>query len=1675
MQKKFFVKLFCFFAVVLSALLLSPSSLFGGRATSAIAPTAPLTSTPAENYSKYSLVDIQTYSGPTKNLTLTVGNQQSTEICWAFATISAFESTLNVSLGVEKTLNFSELDLAYTLFKENRGISIGGGVFELAYEYLAGGYGPVVEQTAEKANASKWTGNADATNDYAEFLATHERQMSGYTAFESILFPARSAIETDGNLSTSQKGEQILALRNSIKNHILNVGAVTSSIYYSSVATYGSYMCSYQNASENHMITLVGWDDTYEYNGHTGAYIALNSHGTNFGYGGYFYIMYDDPLVEDYVCGFKRVGTVLENAQVYNNMAGSSKENQFLQYNAEEGSVQTMACSINSTLNLANIYQVDTTINNQTIERIKVPTTSPTSRIRNTNTGMTVSFNHNRPALNFKVHILTNISSVSNPSSSLNTASMFNKITLVNPETGTSTFTANQTGYYTIELASPLSISGNYFAVVMECLDGFPFFYGNNYDEHTSMPTFMQAGASSWSEFAVNSKKSTIPMVVEASYPFGIFDYEIENGLSVGETKTVTYDGTNKCSAVTLTGSDTNPDSATISYKLEGKDDFSTNLPQLKNCGTYKVYFKIEAKTYVTISGDTYFFIIKIEKRNLVIIPTSNLTKVYGDSDPYFSFSYWNTLTGETPSTGGSLKRVAGEDVGTYKIINDTSSVDKLVLKDFGNFKASNYTFTVQDENFTITKRPLYITPTKSTKIYGEQDNISSVANVGFTFSNMAFNAVPNANLIFIREGGEQAGTYDIFIEAGSLELIETSNFNPDNYDPQLKDNQDKFEILPRPIYLSVTADYQKIFGATDPDFTAFTYANNLQNETPFFNANAKLSREAGETAGEYYSYAIDDDLIYLVDGPNFSAKNYTLEIAETSKKFFIALAQLVTGYTSQNLSREVVYNGALQSVGLSGLADGISVEYCETGTFNGTTCGPAICGQTHVGEKYISLRFVKTNYVPEVIENIKIKVLPKTITVTLIRDQSKTYGDQDNLVSLDSNYVSVSGAVGNETPALSGSLSRKDASVKEDVGVYEITAGTLAFVDGTNFSASDYTLVFATNGCKFKITKREITVSADNQSKFYDGTGDCNITFITSNTAFDDEINFVGSLAKEFGSNAGTYKILRGTLALDETSAKNYDLDFSSLGEFEIKRAPITIAVQDINCMYGEAVTPTYTLTSGEVYGTDSLGITFFLEIDGVNRPVTTKLAEGDHEIFATSNNGNYLVTVNTGTLTITYQTYEVTFKVSGYDPVAVNLKRFATIGDVEDYGVVTSKTGHYLDYWIFNGSKRVGKDEIKDMIIDVTNELETPTFVFETTLLATEYQIIYNLDGGELTTTHTTFTIEDAFTFDTPTKTGYNFLGFFEATQTGEQETSGIALGTTGNKTLTAKWSRITLNVTYPTAITDKFILNCAQDSVYYGDNFTFTITLDKKYSQSHSSIKVYAKSGEAKTEIPCIETQRKAQPAPLNFGENTIVHIDDSLTYGTKTYVFENVTKSFEIVVEGVELNKYTVKFAVDGENKGTTTLTYGSSFTATDIAPVIPTKAHFDRTAPVWSVPRIESLACSLTINAIYTPNVYSVKLILNGKEYKTTCVYGKAVDTSVLDEDNKLHLFEYYTYSSNLTGITDDNAEIFVQVKSNAYILYIVLGVVGAGIITLAVFLSIRKHKKHKFNWWIYKK
>jgi len=166
-----------------------------------------------------------------------------------------------------------------------------------------------------------------------------------------------------------------------------------------------------------------------------------------------------------------------------------------------------------------------------------------------------------------------------------------------------------------------------------------------------------------------------------------------------------------------------------------------------------------------------------------ITITVDGKTKAYGSFDPSFSYQIDVSLVEGDKFTGG-LARVAGENVGTYEILQGTLKIDD------GNI-GDNYTINFVSANLTITPRPITITADDKEKTIDAPD---PVLTWQITSGSLAF--TDKITGVLERESGEDAGVYKILI--GSLKIDDGNNGK--NYN--LKFEEGTFNILSGKFYI---------------------------------------------------------------------------------------------------------------------------------------------------------------------------------------------------------------------------------------------------------------------------------------------------------------------------------------------------------------------------------------------------------------------------------------------------------------------------------------------------------------------------------------------------------------------------------------------------------------------------------------------------------------------------------------------------------------------------------------------------------------------------------------------------------------------------------------------------------------------------------------------------------
>lgn len=273
----------------------------------------PLGSTLASN-PKFSLADY---------IELEVENQKTTMECWAFSTFTSMESNLMYKQNIKK--DFSERHMDYSTsasFSDKSENELNytrevkkGSIPEVGLAYLTNGQGAVLE------NEMPFEDNcSNISYDKIDIKPS-------YYATEYIQLPSiYKTCNSDGSVNYFDAYEnkytiqEVNNIRNQIKNYIVNNGAVVAVMASNYINGYNNqdipykstaFCCKDETFQRDHAITIIGWDDNYSKNNFNessrpstdGAYLIMQSYGSDVFDNGYMYISYEDLLIETSLYG----------------------------------------------------------------------------------------------------------------------------------------------------------------------------------------------------------------------------------------------------------------------------------------------------------------------------------------------------------------------------------------------------------------------------------------------------------------------------------------------------------------------------------------------------------------------------------------------------------------------------------------------------------------------------------------------------------------------------------------------------------------------------------------------------------------------------------------------------------------------------------------------------------------------------------------------------------------------------------------------------------------------------------------------------------------------------------------------------------------------------------------------------------------------------------------------------------------------------------------------------------------------------------------------------------------------------------------------------------------------------------------------------------------------------
>ncbi|WCX40479.1 filamentous hemagglutinin N-terminal domain-containing protein [Pseudomonas aeruginosa] len=713
----------------------------------------------------------------------------------------------------------------------------------------------------------------------------------------------------------------------------------------------------------------------------------------------------------------------------------------------------------------------------------------------------------------------------------------------------------------------------------------------------------------------------------------------------------------------------------TLTYQVSGLKNSDTaagvlsgNLGRVagENVGNYGI---LQGGLGLNTANYTLSYVgndLRITPAQLNVIADAK-TKVYGDLDPALTYQVSGLKRGDTAGAvlnGGSLSRVAGENVGVYGINQGGLGL-----------VSSNYTLNYQGNNLTITKALLNVIADAKTKVYGDADPALTYQVSGLKNGDTA-GAVLNGGSLS-RVAGENVGVYGI--NQGDLAL------NSGNYDLSYQGNN----LTITKALLNVIADAKtKVYGDADPSLTyQVSGLKNGDTAGAVLNGGG-LVRVSGENVG---NYAIQQGGLGLVSGNyDLAYQGNNLTITKALLNVIADAKTKVYGDADPSLTYQVsgliLSRVAGENVGVYGINQGGLALNSGTATITKAlltenavrrpveprpTAGEnAGCVWHHVGVYGINQGDLALNS-----GNYDLSYQGNNLTITkallnVIADaKTKVYGDADPSLTYQ-----VSGLKNGDTAGAvlnGGSLSRVAG---ENVGVYGINQGGLGLVSG------NYDLAY--QGNNLTITKALLNVIADGKTKVY-GDADPSLTYQVSGLKNGDSAGSIltGGLNRAAGENVGVYGINQGDLALN---SGNYDLSYQG-NNLTITKALLNVIADGKTKVYGDA-DPSLTYQVSGLKNGDSAGS---ILTGGLNRDA------GENVGVYGINQGGLVLT--SGNYDLAYQGNDLTITKALLNVFAdAKSKQVGTADPALTYQVSGLKNGDSAGQVLAGGLGRVGGEAV-------------------------------------------------------------------------------------------------------------------------------------------------------------------------------------------------------------------------------------------------------------------------------------------------------------------------------------------------------------------------------------------
>jgi autotransporter-associated beta strand protein len=753
-----------------------------------------------------------------------------------------------------------------------------------------------------------------------------------------------------------------------------------------------------------------------------------------------------------------------------------------------------------------------------------------------------------------------------------------------------------------------------------------------------------------------------------------------------------------------------------------------------------------------------------------ITLTATDRTKVYGDTLTLGTSAFTKTAgtyANSEVATAATLTSANGYSGSTtHSVSTNTNEVVPTAATGTDGFLASNYGITYVSGNLAITARPITLTATNRTKVYGDTLTLgtSAFTKTAGTFANSELvTAVtltsPNGyDLSTTRAVGTNSGEVVPTLATG------TGGFSASNYDITYVSGS--LAITARPITL-VATNRTKVYGDVlslgNAAFThtTGTFANSeLATAVTLTSANgyaASTTRAVGTNNSEVVPSAAigtgsflasNYDITYTAGGLEITARPITLTATNRTKVYGDTLSLGTSAFTK---TAGTFANSELATAVTLTSANSYASSTTRAVSTNSNEVVPTSATGTD--------GFLASNYnITYTAGSLEITARPITLVAT---NRTKVYGD---ILTLgNSAFTHTAGTFANSelaTAVTLTSLNGYDASTTHSVSnnTNEVVPSLATGTDG--FLASNYDITYTS--ANLAITARPITLTADNRTKIYGNSLTLGATGFTktAGTYANSELATAVTLTSANSYDASTTQAVNAGYANEVVPtaatgtgnflASNYDITYVS-GSLAITARPITLTADNRTKIYGNSLTlgtTGFTKTAGTYANSEVATAVTLTSANSYDASTTQAVNAGyANEVVPTSATGtgsflasNYNITYTSGSLAITARpiTLMATNRTKVYgDTLSLGTSAFTkTAGTYANSEVATAVTLTSANGYAASTTRAVGTN---------SNEVVPTTATGTDGFLASNYDITYTSSSLAITARPITLTATD------------------------------------------------------------------------------------------------------------------------------------------------------------------------------------------------------------------------------------------------------------------------------------------------------------------------------------------